>query len=58
MYYKNCASRWLLTYCYMMHGTHNVTLTHRNMMHGTHIVTLTHRNMKHGTYNVKFKMLF
>ena len=22
--YKNCASRWSLTYCNMMHGTHNV----------------------------------
>ena len=24
--YKNCASRWSLTLCYMMHGTHNVKL--------------------------------
>ena len=23
--YKNCASRWLLTHCNMMHGTHNAT---------------------------------
>ena len=25
--YKNCASRWLLTHCNMMHGTHNVKTT-------------------------------
>ena len=24
--YKNCASRWSLTHCNMMHGTHNVKL--------------------------------
>jgi len=24
--YKNCASRWLLTHCNMMHGTYNVKL--------------------------------
>ena len=24
--YKNCASRWSLTHCSMMHGTHNVKL--------------------------------
>ena len=26
--YKNCASRWSLTHCNMMNGTHNVTLTY------------------------------
>ena len=50
--YKNCASRWSLTHCNMMHGTHNVTLTHCSMMHGTHSVTLTHCNMMHGTHSV------
>ena len=50
--YKNCASRWSLTHCNMMHSTHNVTLTHCNMMHGTHNVTLTHCNMMHGTHKV------
>ena len=24
--YKNCVSRWSLTHCNMMHGTHNVKL--------------------------------
>ena len=51
--YRNCASRWSLTHCNMMHGTHNVTLTHCNMMHGTHNVTLIHCNTMHGTHNVK-----
>ena len=26
MDYKNCASRWLLTHCNMMYGTHNVKM--------------------------------
>ena len=26
--YKNCASRWSLTHCNMMHGAHNVRMTY------------------------------
>ena len=57
--YKNCASRWSLTHCNMMHGTYNVTLTHCNVMHGTHNVTLTHCNMMYGTHNATWwKLVF
>ena len=26
---RNCSSQWLLTYCNMMHGTHNIKLIKR-----------------------------
>ena len=43
--YKNCASRWLLTHCNMMHGTYNVktidsiALTEYNITNGTQMIT-------------------
>ena len=36
----NCTSRWSLSYCNMMHGTHNLTLSYCNTMHGTHNVKI------------------
>ena len=34
--YKNCASRWLLTHCNMMHGTHNVKVVRNNRCSENH----------------------